>query len=117
MRFLTYDRIRQLLEDLHRRAEVDAKDHEEFQGYLAEKKEADARKKAAAAPTKSRGISRRTMFNAAVGTAVVAEAGVLGYNALGGGSTPSFTQRSRFTSAAAARGMTLTRSGGSASQY
>ena len=69
-----------------RRAEVDAKDHEEFQGYLAEKKEADARKKAAVAPTKSRGISRRTMFNAAVGTAVAAEAGVLGYNALSGGS-------------------------------
>ena len=68
-----------------RRAEVDAKDHEEFQGYLAEKKEADARKKAVA-PTKSRGISRRTMFNAAVGTAVAAEAGVLGYNALSGGS-------------------------------
>src|SRR4029450_8756018 len=68
-----------------RRAEVDAKDHEEFQGYLAEKKEADARKKAVA-PTKSLGISRRTMFNAAVGTAVAAEAGVLGYNALGGGS-------------------------------
>ena len=69
-----------------RRAEVDAKDHEEFQGYLAEKKEADARKKAAVAPTKTRGISRRTMFNAAVGTAVAAEAGVLGYNALTGGS-------------------------------
>ncbi|HEX9325165.1 MAG TPA: hypothetical protein VF915_01535, partial [Reyranella sp.] len=67
-----------------RRAEVDAKDHEEFKGYLAEKKEADARKaKAVAAPTKSRGVSRRTMFNAAVGTAVVAEAAVLGYNALG----------------------------------
>ena len=69
-----------------RRAEVDAKDHEEFQGYLAEKKEADARKKAAVAPTKSRGVSRRTMFNVAVGTAVAAEAGVLGYNALSGGS-------------------------------
>ena len=69
-----------------RRAEVDAKDHEEFQGYLAEKKEADARKKAAVAPTRSRGVSRRTMFNAAVGTAVAAEAGVLGYNALSGGS-------------------------------
>ena len=73
-----------------RRAEVDAKDHEEFQGYLAEKKEADARKaKAVAAPTKSRGVSRRTMFNAAVGTAVVAEAAVLGYNALGGGGSVS----------------------------
>ena len=71
---------------VRRRAEVDAKDHEEFQGYLAEKKEADARKKAAAAPTKSRGVSRRTMFNVAVGTAVAAEAGVLGYNALSGGS-------------------------------
>ncbi len=69
-----------------RRAEVDARDHEEFQGYLAEKKEADARKKAAVVPTKSRGVSRRTMFNVAVGTAVAAEAGVLGYNALGGGS-------------------------------
>ena len=40
----------------------------------------------AVAPTKSRGVSRRTMFNVAVGTAVAAEAGVLGYNALGGGS-------------------------------
>src|SRR4029450_2024205 len=66
-----------------RRAEVDAKDHEEFQGYLAEKKEADARKKAAAAPTKSRGVSRRTLFTVAGGPAVAAEAAVLGYNALG----------------------------------
>src|SRR5262245_54468954 len=65
------------------RAEVDAQDHEEFKGYLAEKKEADARKKAAA-PTESRGVSRRTMFNVAVGTAVAAEAAVLGYNALSG---------------------------------
>jgi hypothetical protein len=65
-----------------RRAEVDAEDHKEFQGYLAEKKEADARRKAAT-PTKSRGVSRRTMFNVAVGTAVAAEAAVLGYNALG----------------------------------
>ena len=66
-----------------RRAEVDANDHEEFKGYLAEKKEADARKKPVA-PTKSRGVSRRTMFNVAVGSAVAAEAAVLGYNALGG---------------------------------
>src|SRR5262249_41684529 len=71
-----------------RRAEVDAKDHEEFQGYLAEKKEADARKKAVA-PTKSRGVSRRTMFNVAVGSAVAAEAAVLGYNALGTGGSVS----------------------------
>src|SRR5262245_54386256 len=72
-----------------RRAEVDAKDHEEFQGYLAEKKEADARKKAVAAPTKRRGVSRRTMFNVAVGSAVAAEAAVLGYNALGTGGSVS----------------------------
>ena len=39
-----------------------------------------------AAPPKKRGFNRRTMLNVAVGTAVVAEAAVLGYNALGGGS-------------------------------
>ena len=40
----------------------------------------------AAAPTKSRGMSRRTMFNVAVGTAAAAEAAVIGYNTLGSGS-------------------------------
>jgi thiocyanate desulfurase len=70
-----------------RRAEVDADDHEEFQTYLADKKEAEARnakRVAVVAPTKKKGVSRRTMFNAAVGTAVVAEAAVLGYNAIKG---------------------------------
>src|SRR5690242_8978929 len=70
---------------VRRRAEVDARDHQEFQGYLAEKKEADARKAVALMPPpKKWGFSRRSIFNAAVGTAVVAEAGVLGYNALNG---------------------------------
>src|SRR5216684_7906787 len=73
-----------------RRTQVEEKDHAEFQTYLAEKKEADSRKARAsapaAAPPKSRGVSRRTMLSVAVGTAGVAEAAVLGYNALGGGS-------------------------------
>ena len=79
-------------EYVRRRAQVDEKDHAEFQTYLAEKKVADERKARAAAvatPTRSRGVSRRTMFNAAVGTAVVAEAAVLGYNTLGGGGSVS----------------------------
>ena len=74
---------------VRRRTEVEEKDHAEFQTYLAEKKEADARKAktaVAAAPTKARGMSRRTMFNVAVGTAAAAEAAVIGYNTLGGGS-------------------------------
>ena len=61
---------------VRRRTEVEEKDHAEFQTYLAEKKEADARKAKASAPatapTKSRGMSRRTMFNVAVGTAASA---------------------------------------------
>ncbi|WP_395712580.1 hypothetical protein [Reyranella sp.] len=72
-----------------RRAEVDEQDHKEFQTYLADKKEADDRKAKAVAvaePPKRGGISRRTMFNVAVGTAAVAEAGVIGYNVLGSGS-------------------------------
>src|SRR5512138_2907873 len=55
---------------VRRRAEVDASDHQEFQGYLAEKKEADARKAVAMmSPPKKWGFSRRSIFNAAVGTA------------------------------------------------
>src|SRR4029077_16894285 len=73
-----------------RRTEVEQKDHAEFQTYLAEKKEADARKAKAsapaAAPTKSRGMSRRTMFNVAGGPPAAAEVAVIGYNTLGGGS-------------------------------
>ncbi len=75
---------------VRRRTQVEEKDHAEFQTYLAEKKEADSRKAKAgapaAAPPKSRGMSRRTMLSVAVGTAGVAEAAVLGYNTLGGGS-------------------------------
>src|SRR5882757_8280311 len=75
---------------VRRRTQVEEKDHAEFQTYLAEKKEADSRKAKAgapaAAPPKSRGVSRRTMLSVAVGTAGVAEAAVLGYNTLGGGS-------------------------------
>lgn len=74
-------------EFVRRRTKVEEEDHAEFQTYLAEKKEVEARKAlqtAVAEPAKPKGFSRRTMFNAAVGTAVVAEAGVLGYNALGG---------------------------------
>lgn len=71
-----------------RREEVAVKDREEFQTYLVAKEEADAKKKAAtpAVVEKKRGFSRRTIIGAAAGTAVVAEAGVLGYNMLGGGS-------------------------------
>ncbi len=71
-----------------RREEVAVKDREEFQTYLTAKQEADAKKKAAmpAVAEKKRGFGRRTIIGAAAGTAVVAEAGVLGYNMLGGGS-------------------------------
>ncbi len=71
-----------------RREEVAVKDREEFQTYLTAKQEADAKKKAVmpAVAEKKRGFSRRTIIGAAAGTAVVAEAGVLGYNILGGGS-------------------------------
>src|SRR5260370_11525780 len=58
---------------VRRRTQVEEKDHAEFQTYLAEKKEADSRKAKAsapaAAPPKSRGVSRRTMLSVAVGTA------------------------------------------------
>jgi hypothetical protein len=73
-----------------RSTEVAEKDHAEFQTYLVEKKEDDARKSAAslvpAAPVakKSSKLSRRTMLNVAVGTAGAAEAAVLGYKVLGG---------------------------------
>jgi hypothetical protein len=77
-------------EFVKRRTEVAEKDHAEFQTYLVEKKEDDARKSAAslvpAAPVakKSSKLSRRTMLNVAVGTAGAAEAAVLGYKVLGG---------------------------------
>ena len=77
---------------VRRRAEVDAADHTDFQNYLAAKKESDKQKAlavATAAPTKRRGFSRRGMFNVAVGTAVAAEAAVLGYNALNGSGSTS----------------------------
>ena len=91
-------------EFLKRNAEVLEKDREEFQTYLVAKQEADARKAKArgrGAGPQDRGISRRTMLNVAVGTAVVAEAAVLGYNALGGGSSSDngVRQAGRFTGA------------------
>ncbi len=79
---------------VRRRTEVEGRDHEEFQAYLADKKEAEARKAKAAVPTtltptKSSRFSRRTIFNVAIGTAAAAEAGVLAYNSLGlGGRSP-----------------------------
>src|SRR6266498_2107488 len=79
-------------EYVRRRAEVDERDHTEFQTYLAAKKvseELKARTAIATIPTKRRGFSRRSIFNAAVGTAVAAEAGVLAYNALNGNGAAS----------------------------
>jgi hypothetical protein len=64
---------------LKRRDEVGEKDHEDFQAYLAAKKEADSKE--------LRRFSRRTLFGVAAGTAVVAEAGVVGYNMLGTSAT------------------------------
>ena len=70
---------------LKRRDEIGEKDREDFQAYLAAKKEADNRKLRPLAPTteRRRRFSRRTLFGVAAGTAVVAEAGVVGYNVLG----------------------------------
>jgi hypothetical protein len=77
-------------EFLKRNAEVLEKDRAEFQTYLIAKQEAatqKARAAEAAAPARKTRMSRRTMLNVAVGTAGVAEAAVLGYHALGGGSS------------------------------
>jgi hypothetical protein len=72
-------------EFLRRNAEVLEKDREEFQSYLVAK-QAAAEVAPAPGPARKTRMSRRTMLNVAVGTAGVAEAAVLGYNALGGGS-------------------------------
>ena len=76
-------------EFLRRNAEVAERDRAEFQTYLVAKHEAavEKAKAAAAAPARKPRMSRRTMLNVAVGTAGVAEAAVLGYNALGGGTS------------------------------
>ncbi len=73
---------------IRRRDEVAERDREDFQAYLLAKKEADARRIRALAPTteRRRRFSRRTLLGAAAGTAVVAEAGLVGYNMLGGDS-------------------------------
>jgi hypothetical protein len=73
---------------LKRRDEVGEKDRKDFQAYLAAKKEADSKKLRPLAPTteRRRRFSRRTLFGVAAGTAVVAEAGVVGYNMLGNSS-------------------------------
>ena len=57
---------------VRRRKEVGEKDHEDFQAYLAARKEADARKLRPLAPTteRRRRFSRRTLLGAAAGTAV-----------------------------------------------
>ncbi|MDP1963781.1 MAG: hypothetical protein Q8K93_16435 [Reyranella sp.] len=74
-------------EFLKRNAEVLEKDREEFQTYLVAKQAAAQGAAQAAAPARKTRMSRRTMLNVAVGTAGVAEAAVLGYHALGGGSS------------------------------
>jgi thiocyanate desulfurase len=74
-------------EFLRRNAEVAEKDRAEFETYLTAKSESAAQKAAAATPARKTRMSRRTMLNVAVGTAGVAEAAVLGYNALGGGTS------------------------------
>ncbi len=74
-------------EFLRRNAEVLEKDHAEFATYLIAKQEAATLKAEASPPPRKARMSRRTILNVAVGTAGVAEAAVLGYNALGGGST------------------------------
>lgn len=74
---------------LKRRDEVGEKDLDDFQAYLAAKTEADSRRLRPLAPTteRRRRFSRRTLFGVAAGTAVVAEAGVIGYNMLGTSAT------------------------------
>ncbi|MGF7161879.1 hypothetical protein FHS85_003520 [Rhodoligotrophos appendicifer] len=72
------------------RDQVAEKDHEEFQVYLTEKAASEEQKSrsrnlvAAEAAEKKAKLNRRTILKAAVGTAAVAEAGVLAYGALGG---------------------------------
>ena len=79
-------------EFLRRNAEVAERDRAEFQTYLIAKQEEALEKAKAtevAAPARKTRMSRRTMLNVAVGTAAAAEAAVLGYNVLGGGTTDS----------------------------
>ena len=93
----------QIEEFVRRRTEVAEKDHAEFQDYLRLKEEENTRQKgmlvpAAAVEEKRRSrMSRRTMLNVAVGTAGIAEAAVLGYNALGSGSDPDPPPRQRLS--------------------
>lgn len=69
-----------------RRDEVARSDHEAFQEYLAQK-QAHALAARAATETPGMGVNRRSVLKAAVGTAVVAEAAVLGHSALQGGAS------------------------------
>ena len=79
-------------EFLKRNAEVLEKDREEFQAYLVAKQAAATAAPAPQpAPARKTRMSRRTMLNVAVGTAGAAEVAVLGYGALGGGSSDTGT--------------------------
>ena len=71
-------RKRSAADFVKRRTEVDAKGSRgvpDLSGREEGSRRAQGQGRAAAAPPKSRGMSRRTMFNVAVGTAAVAEAG------------------------------------------
>ena len=71
---------------VRRQAEVAEQDHAEFEEYLRQKQAQNASKVGLKEKKKPR-LSRRTMLNVAVGTAGVAEAAVIGYQVLGGGTS------------------------------
>jgi hypothetical protein len=83
----------QVDEFVRRRAEVAAQDHTEFQGYLAEKREAEARLPANGPGTADRKVSRRAMLKVAVGTAVAADAAAFAYAAVDSGALGSLTDQ------------------------
>src|SRR5262245_6995130 len=79
---------------VRRRAEVAAKDHDEFQEYLRDKEGETVRKAGELVPAgeveqkRRTFLSRRAMLNVAVGTTGVAEAAVIGYQVMGSGASP-----------------------------
>lgn len=78
-------------EFIRHRAEVTAKDHADFQEYLDRKREVQALATAENGPPAKPRMDRRTMLKMAVGGAVVADAAVLGYVAMSGGSSSGAT--------------------------
>jgi len=98
---------------ISRRGEVERSDHDEFQDYLRQKQEralAAQQMLPLALPVAEEQtpirLTRRNIFKAAAATAIVGEAGVLGYNAIKNGALGSVGLGSTPASAATAQAQT-----------